>query len=279
MRYDIKEQTLGGTLDLAIQVLKDNFRLLIGTALCSWGPVMLLAGLVNLHLLQQLPQGGTPEEQAAAARIILQTMLESFWMFGVLWLVLLLVMPFTAASLVYTTGQILLDRPVRVVDALRAGRRRYPAMLATVLLFYLAVLFSLLVPIIGTILVFVYCYMATPIVVLEGSGAPSALIRSSRLVRGKAIELFGLMIVAFIIRMGLATIPAVLPQPLLNVVFASISNTILLVFDVVVATVFYLSCRCRNEHFDVQILADRITADVQQNPADGAPPNAIGLVT
>lgn len=106
-------------------------------------------------------------------------------------------------------------------------------------------LFLLVVP--GLILLTIWAVIA-PVIVIEGSGVLDSFGRSRALVRGNGWQVFGVIVVAFLIVLigslvFTAIAAAIADGPLLRIVFSALASTITAPISALVAAVLYFHLR------------------------------------
>ena len=79
---------------------------------------------------------------------------------------------------------------------------------------------------------------------------------------------FVLGLVVGIINMGIGLGAAIIPQPHAQVVATALAQGIATLLATCSVVVFYFSCRCKAENFDLQVLADAVGADADVQPVE-----------
>jgi hypothetical protein len=226
----------------------------------------------------------TPEEHAAVLAA-LPMMLVVMIPFGLL--NLLICTPVTHAATVWAVGHEYLGQPVTLGGAIRAAFGRLLALLGTNLLVgviifgvYMGCLLPgivamALAPILGILLVVVGAiacivlvlylwfrfWFTNEAVVIEGVSGVEALQRSGVLMRGNMGTAFVLSLVLGIIAVLAHISAAFLPVPALSVVAQVVIGAVVVILYAAASVVFYFSCRCKNENFDLTLLASAIGKD------------------
>ena len=112
--------------------------------------------------------------------------------------------------------------------------------------------------------------LATQVVVIEKVHGINALKRSRELMRGNIGNVFVLSLVIGIISIGPQIAAQLIPQIHARAAASVVINCIMTIFSSAAMVVFYFSCRCKNEQFDLQLLAENVgRADADDVPADG----------
>jgi hypothetical protein len=271
VRYEIRELNIGGILDSAIAVAKDNLWLLVKIVSVLFIPFALASNwiIVSTGAALQAHEAGGFVASAAVLQIVNG----------------LLVYPLTNAAVIYAIASCYLTRPISVGIAFRRARGVYFRLLGTMILFGFAVGLAIMVLAIlliavtprllgvmvaltltALLLVYVLRYLLTfQIVVLEGLWGPSAFRRSRQLMRGNmgTAMLLGLLVV--IIGGALGAMQALIPQIHVRWVVASLLQGITFIFGAAAWVILYFSCRVKAEHFDLALLADAVGADDDQS--------------
>jgi hypothetical protein len=105
-----------------------------------------------------------------------------------------------------------------------------------------------------------------PVIAVEGVGPFVAMSRSIDLTRNNRIAILGLSLVLGAIGFGLNFLANVVPELHTSSLIGAFTNGISLALQTATMTVFYFSCRCRREHYDLQLLAERVAAVSEESP-------------
>jgi hypothetical protein len=102
---------------------------------------------------------------------------------------------------------------------------------------------------------------------LEGLRASPAMTRSKELMKGNMSTgiVLGLLLIA--ISFGINATGLITSQPHVATLIQVVLQLIVLTFTTAASTVFYFSCRCKHEDFDLMRLAEAVEA----NDDDAAP--------
>ena len=259
MAYKLQYLGLGGVLDQAVAIVKDKFGLLLGIMFLVMVPFELAIGLLNISMMPTLYDNPTPEQSAAMLEaqlaylpyVLIGTMLYGF-----------VVMPVTNAAVIQGVARVYLGQPVTAVEALKHGLRRLIPLLWTNLLMMLAIFGGCLLLIIPGILFALWFGLAQQVVVIEGVSGPAALGRSKKLVRKHLGTFLLLGLIMFIISTVLNQIGVWIPQPHLSLVVVTLVQAAVTMLWSAALVVFYFSCRCDVDQFDLHYLAQSMGADV-----------------
>jgi hypothetical protein len=262
MSYKIQYLGLGGILDQAIAIVKNHFGLLFSIMLLMLVPFSLIVGLLEMSVTPELPADATVAEMMAAH----QAQVEYAPVFMVTALVsVLFILPVTNASVMQAVARIYLGQPVTAVEAVKHGFRRLGPLLWTNLLMMLAIFGGFILLIVPGILFMLWFGLGQEVVVLEGISGTAALGRSKKLVRNHLGTFLILGLIIFIISIALGRGTALVAQPHLQLVVVTLCQAAVTMLSTAALVVFYFSCRCAEEHFDLHFLAESI----------GAPPAAV----
>jgi hypothetical protein len=258
MAYQIKYLKLGGILDQAIQIVKNHFGLLFSIMMLLLVPFELVQGFVELAGSPQIPIDATFEEQMEIRREVSPyNLLLRLLQFPYL----LVVIPVTNAAVIHAVARLYLGQDVTAVEAVKYGFSRLVPLIGTSILMYLAIVGGLILLIIPGILFALWFSLSMHVVVIEGTSGSAALGRSRRLVRPHLGTYLVLGIVLAVIFIGLMMISLLIPQPHLQVfAYVALSAVATIVWTAAL-TVFYFSCRCAEENFDLHFLAESLAAE------------------
>jgi hypothetical protein len=271
MRYELKPLGVGGTLDQAIRIFKDRFALFLVILLILRIPGTAIIQYYVFTNMGQLPAQPTDAQVneffSRLGRLYVYVLAPSILAD------MLLITPFTSAALIHAAARVYLDEPVNVWQALRVALRRYVPFVWTSVLFSLIILTGTFFCVLPGILLFFQFALAMTLTVLEPVSGFAALGRSRQLMRsvgfdargeaasgsGNYLNLFLLLLALFFIQGGIGATANFIPEVHLQVLANAIFGSIALGFATVAQVVFYYSCRCRHDGFDLLHLA-RIVA-------------------
>jgi hypothetical protein len=265
MRYQVRELGLGKILDQAVTLTKNHFGLLLGVAAVLQIPFGIVQGL-----LLQPAAAALPDDPTIADILAMQQQQTN--LFVLLPLILLnayVVVPLTNGAMVYAIANVYLDQPISVGKAFARVLKRLFGMIGTYLLVGLAIMGGLLLCIVPGILAILWFMLATQVVVIEGLSGFAALKRSRELMKGNIVTLIALFILLIAISLGVELGGRFIPQHHLQIVAVVLIQAVLAIFFSAVFVVFYFSCRCRHEQFDLALLAQSVGVDAPSDPAAG----------
>lgn len=267
MPYKIQHLGLGGILDQAIALTKNHFGVLFGITLCLFIPLQIVIGFADLATTPELPEDASFEEVMEAYEEQ-----QTSPLVGVLQIVgALIIFPLTNAAIIHAVSKLYLGRDTSVGEALKRGSAVLLPLIGTTILVYLAIAGGLILLIIPGILFALWFGLSQHVVVIEGISGTSALGRSKQLVRGYLGTLLALGILVTLITFLLQIGAFFIPQPHLAIVVASLLMGVTTVFGTAAWVVFYFSCRCAVENFDLQYLAESIGESAPADQEAGGP--------
>ena len=255
MQYEIRELTLGGILDQAITLMKNHFGAFFGVVAVTLLPFGLLQVAAQLALLPALPPVPTMEDVLA----IQAAQREHAWIFIGLGLLALLTLPIANASLVHIVANAYLGKTTTLGNAIGSSFAAIIPLYWTWILMILAVFLGFMALIIPGIILLFWFSFATQIVVIERVHGFKALERSRAMMRGNIGTAFVLFLMIFIISSAVTAFgtPAI-PQVHAAAVAGVLINCVMTIFSSAAMVVFYFSARCKNEQFDLQLLAENV---------------------
>ncbi len=262
MKYELKPLKVGGILDQAILILKDNFGFFLKIMLCLQIPVAIATDLLVTQRMPVPSPHATPEEMAE----FLQTQVTFLFTFmlPILLLTGLFVAPIMSAAFVHASARIYLGKPVGVRRAFRAAIGRAVPLIWTCILLYFFTFGGLLLCVLPGILVTFWFALAETITVLEGISGMAALRRSWYLMRTAWIEhyltFFLLCLLLAAINGGIGAGSAFIFERHVAGIVGTLLQAVTGTFGWIALVVFYFSCRCRVENFDLVQLAKAVAA-------------------
>lgn len=260
---------LGEILDDIFRIYRRHFGLLCAIGLLVSVPSLLIqfatGSVANLgFLFNVFGNLGNPQSSStlvAPGRPNLQ-------LFGLSYLVLLALLPFSIGAVSRAAIDIALGNPVSVRSAFAGVARRYWALLGQTLIVVVAIVpLVLCFPV--AIWIGVRWVVGVPALLAEGIGPLKGLGRSWTLTRGNWWRLFGTLLLVYLLQAAISTALGALGLPLgfaipfiSPVVRAAIVLTVSTVAGALTLPVVYLcivllyfDLRIRREHFDLDQLA------------------------
>lgn len=252
MPYTIRKLKLGGILDQAVTLVRNHFGLLFGILLYLFIPISVIASAVNIFIVQ-LPATPTPEDYQRAFDFLPLTG-------GVALLNLFIAIPLTNAAMTYAIAEIYLGRKVTPGEALGRSFSKIGSLLWTSILMGLAVMGGIILLIIPGILFALWFGLAQYVVILEDKSGGAALSRSKKLVQPNMGTFLILGFVVAIIAGMLSGIANVIPQVHVKAAVEILISSVVTMFSIAAFVVFYFSCRCGVDNYDLEHLAAEIEA-------------------
>ncbi|MCE9605152.1 MAG: hypothetical protein K8U03_09660 [Planctomycetia bacterium] len=250
MRYQVQKLGIGGILDQAIHVFKDNFVLLFSIYAVTLLPITLIVGFVQLSLgldvqaLQKLP----PEEQLGILTTLFLPLLVSIPLY-------LLAYPLWNAATVHGIASMYVSRPTTLGECIKSGLKRWFPLVGTLFLTGLAVALGILLLVIPGLIFSFWFALAQPVAILEGTSGGTAMGRSKQLMKGNILKLFIVFLVVGVINLGVGMIGGLVTQPFVSLIVQAVLSGVTQILGAAVLVVFYFSARCEHENFDLQMLA------------------------
>lgn len=266
MRNTIRELKLGEILDQSIKLIKDHFGVFLAITGVLMIPYYVIGGLIQVAMTPQLPSNAT-QEQVMAANLNLMKVSVPFVLLGAY-----LIAPITNAVLVYAISNAYLERPISVSDSYKRAFGRLFPLLWTWFLVILAIMGGMLLCLVPGILAAFWFSLATQVVVIEGVSGFAALKRSRRLMDGNIGTIFVLGLLIGIINIGMTVGVNLIPEPYVNAVANAIVVAIATILASAAFVVFYFSCRCKHERFDLALLAQSVGAEAPTDLTGGPAP-------
>lgn len=246
MKYEIKALSLGEILDQGIKLIRDKFGLLMGIMTFTVIPAQIA---IALFTNQFQPVAGQPPQLPAPSVLFTQI--------GLVYGFILVVLPFANAAVVYTTARTYLGQDASLSDSFGHAIRRLPALIWTFILMGLAIMGGLILFIIPGILFAFWFMLAQQVAVLEPLNGGPALSRSKALMKGNIGTAMVLGFVLGIINAFLGAASGFLPAPFNAIVTGVLAGVTTLV-STCTFVVFYFSCRCKLDNFDLDVLANEV---------------------
>ncbi len=266
MRYAIRELKIGEILDQAVNLTKDHFGVLLGITASLLIPFSVIGGLIQVAMMPALPPNPTPEQAMAASLAVMSVSLP------ILLLAVYVINPITNAAVIYAIANAYLEKPVSVGGSYKRAFQRILPLIGTWILVGLAIMGGMLLLVVPGILAAFWFTLATQVVVIEGVGGLAAMKRSKQLMAGNIGTVFVLGLLVGLINGGITFAANFIPELHLRVVVSSILAGVVTIFASAAFVVFYFSCRCKHEQFDLALLAQSVGAETIADATGGATP-------
>ncbi|MEZ6129857.1 MAG: hypothetical protein R3C59_14335 [Planctomycetaceae bacterium] len=251
MSYTLSHLKLGGILDQAISLTKNHFGVLFQILAIVYIPFSIVSSFAVLSVLPPPPE--TPEQAVAYQQAVGQN-LPLVMTMGLL--SAFVILPLTNAAIVHAVAHFYLGKSASAVDSIKVGLKRVVPLIWTSILMGIAIMGGLILLIIPGILCLFWFALSTHVVVLEGINGGAALGRSRKLVSGNMGTLFVLLLMIGIISYAVGMVAGLVPQLQVQVVLRILLQAVMTVFSAAALVVFYFSCRCSHENFDLEHLAE-----------------------
>jgi hypothetical protein len=262
MRYELKPLGVGGILDQTVRIVKDRFSLFLAIVFCVRIPATAVLQYLSATNLLEMPR--TPTDAQMNEFFVHMGRFYLYVLLPAALIDLLVVSPLTNGALIFATSRIYLGEAPTFWDAVRAALGRYFAFVWTSILFAVLLLCGFACCFLPGILVLLRYSLCTTATVLERVSGTRALSRGSDLMKGAGnsnyLKLLLLYLVMVMIQAGINGGAYFIPQLHVQVLAIAILGSITYTFAVVALVIFYYSCRCSNEGFDLLHLA-RIVAE------------------
>jgi hypothetical protein len=254
MKYQVKELALGAVLDQSIALVRDNLRLFLGIVGITI-PFTLIFGLLQI---QFATNGNLPA--------LFLTLFASL-------IVALLLDAIVKAAGIHAVACVYLSHPTTIGKSFRHGFKRLLPMFGAFLLTTIASVGGLFLLVIPGIVFALWFSLSQQIAILESRSAVESLGRSRQLMKGNLLVMLALDFIEIAIVAGIASTSALIPQPHLQIAVQSIMQAITTILGIAIMVVFYYSCRCKAENYDLHLLANAISAaDVRSAESGSAIP-------
>jgi len=251
-RYEIRELGVGGILDQAIRIVRDNlwpmFTILLPSLLFS-----VVMGVVGVAVAPAIDPESPPAERIAAVRSAMPVTLAVSALSSIGGI---LVLSWINASLVHFVSQRYLAHAITPGAALARGGSRFGPVLWTTILVSAVILLGFLLLIIPGIYFSFWYLLAQEVTVVEGTSGSAAMKRSRALIKGSLNQAFLLLLVLGLLGFTIgAGAGFFIPNPYLQAVVTSVLSSVVGLISLTALVVLYFSCRCKQENFDLERLA------------------------
>lgn len=258
MQYKIQHLKLGGVLDQGIAIMKNNFGLLFGILLCTIIPLQLLQGFAQLAMVSNMGIDPVTGEFVGEPVEPGSELVPMVVLFVVATLGFLVAYPLGNAAVIHVVARAYLGKATTLGEALRLGLSSLLGLIWTGLLYIVIFIGGLILLIIPGILFALWFCMYQHVVVIERTTGFAALKRSKAILSTNYGTLIALGLVIAIIGAALGFVSALVPQAHVSLVVTVLVQSIATILGTACAVVFYFSCRCKNENFDLQFLAESV---------------------
>jgi hypothetical protein len=256
MRYEVRARSIGEMMDGALQIYRDNLRLLLTLSIVIYGPMYAISDGV-------MYMGGAAQGGVQAAKAVLTTSFVSLPVF---------LLAYVLGRLAFTVAIVRAFRgeTCRVRDALAQALNKFWPALGSDMILGLGTWVCSIALVIPGLLFFFNRLLNVQAIVVEGKGAVASLSRSKELVRGAGYRgtwawFFTSLLTAAVSFGFTAVIPGSVPW-LAKQALAAIPYLVLAPLAPAVLTLAYFDSRVRKEGFDLSVLAEQ-TLGVPRPPS------------
>lgn len=264
MSYEIKPLGVGGILDQAVQLLKNHLGLFLGISMCISVPFGLVMSFVMLGITPELPPNPTPEEIAAFQQKVMSNLPITIAM-GVVSMII--VYPLTTGAMIHAVASEYLGKPTTVGASIGRALRVFFPLLWTSLIMFIFVYAGLLFCIIPGLYFLVRYSLSSHAVVLDELSGTAALKRSSSLLLHDRTKNYNTLVLLWlllgVIGFAINMLSQYVPQQHVAIVVALLLQAVNGAFGAAAFAVFYFSCRCKAENFDLELLAETMHVETQ----------------
>jgi hypothetical protein len=270
MAYKIQHLGLGGILDQAIAILRDHFGLLFAIVTILVVPCELIIGAIDLANSPPIPPDASWLEAFEAEQnydpipglSVASAMFELF--------LNLVMLPLANAAVIHAVARLYLGQSVTAWEAIGRAFQRFWPLMGTSILMLMAIFGGLILLVVPGILFALWFSLSQHVVVIEDMAGAAALRRSKKLVRPHLGTSLALGLIMLTITLLVIVGAMFIPQPHVQVVGVALASALTTLVWTAAGVVFYFSCRCAEENFDLHYLAEAIGAsptDEQMQPA------------
>jgi uncharacterized membrane protein len=265
MQYQIRELGIGGILDQAISLVKNHFGQLFGITLVMLVPCLVVLGFIGQYNAVTVPANPTMQDIQAIQQ---QQMQNLVYIMPVALFYLVIALPITNAAIIAAVANQYLGHPITIGAAFGRAFGSVLGLIGTGILLYLAVFGGMLLCVIPGILCAFWFSLAWHVVILERTSGFAALKRSKFLMKGNIGTVFVLGLLVGIIQFAIGFGVKLIPEPNVLVFANAFVTAALQLFAAAAFVVFYFSCRCKAEQFDLALLAESLGAAPPEEPID-----------
>lgn len=255
MQYKIQHLKLGGVLDQGIAIIKNNFLLLFGIVFCISVPIQLLQGFLQVSALGIAPGASQFSEEPVMAEPNVGLMIA----FGIVsFISLVIAYPWANAAVIHVVARAYLGKDTSLGEAIKLGLVTLPGLIWTGILYGVVVMGGMILLIVPGIIFLIWFCLYQHVVVIERTTGFAALKRSKAILSTNYLTLIAMFLVMWVISAGLGFVAALIPEATVQTIVTAVVQGIATVFVTACFVVFYFSCRCKNENFDLQFLAESV---------------------
>lgn len=258
-RYEVKPLGIGGILDQTVAVVKDNFLLLFGVAAVVYVPMGLFNGL---YMATQLPEPpGVMSDPQARQEYGEAVLAASVIIFPITALFAWVGAPLTYGAMIWAVSSAYLGNPASIGECWRKAWRSGISLVGANIMYGLVVSLGMFLCLVGAAVFGLWFMFYGQGIMLEGLRASASMTRSKELIKGNMSTGFVLGLILLVIVLAIYGSNMISMQQHLAAVIQVVLQLIVLTFTTAASTVFYFSCRCKHEDFDLMRLATAVEAN------------------
>lgn len=259
MAYKIQHLKLGGVLDQGIAIIKNNFGLLFGIVFCISVPLQLLQGFLQMSALGIAPGSNQFSEVAMEESMMGEPNMGLIVAFGIVsFISVVIALPWANAAVIHAVARAYLGKSTSLGEALRLGLVTLPGLIWTGILYAVVIMGGMILLIVPGILFGIWFCLYQHVVVIERTTGFAALKRSKAILSTNYGTLIALGLVMWVVTAALGLVAGLIPEITVSTIVTALMQGIATVFVTACFVVFYFSCRCKNENFDLQFLAESV---------------------
>jgi len=247
MRYEIRARSIGEMIDGALQIYRDNLRLLLTLSFAVGVPMYAITNTV-MHL----SGAGRGGKEGATAVLTASFLSLPVYTIGHV---------ISRVALTWAIVRMFRGEPCTARDALNVAMKRFWPTLGSDMIVGLGTWVCAIALVIPGVIFLVHRLLNVQAIVVEGKGASASLARSKELIKGAGYRgtwaWFFTALLTMAVSFGFtAVVPASVPW-LLKQTLAAVPYLVLAPITPAVLTLAYFDCRVRKEGFDLRVLAEQ----------------------
>jgi len=268
-RYEVKKLSVGGVFDQAIAVVRDHFSLFLAVSLVAYLPLAIVNAIASQSLQPNMPpEPKTPEELWEFYEALLTPLVPLIPLWA---LISFIVWPLTCGAVIWTVSQRYLGEPATFQMAWKHAFGRGVALVWTSVLYLILLMVGMVFCFVPYLIFYFWFFLFAQIVVLEHGRGVSALIRGKSLMSGHYMEAIVISLLMFVIAVPFGAMSALFPHQLTAAILQAVAQSALMIVSVAIITVFYYSCRCDREDFDLLRMAEAVSVAAAEDSSKLAP--------
>lgn len=260
-KYPIKAMTVAEVLDVSVKLLQNNFKSFLLVTLFIAFPVSLAVNTVQHYTIgEDVFFGLLSDEEVVDDESVEFTTLD-FAEYGLLFVELFIVAPITYGALVVLASARYLGEPMAPGRAFMIILGRAHEIVLGYFCSAMLIGLGLVLLIVPGVYFALRYYVLLEAMLLEKSSIEYGFRRSGALTTDNLASAFWISSLIGLIAIFAVFSASVVPFWPVAVVCQSLVNSLLSMFGAIVGVVFYYSCRCKHENFDVHHYALDVEAD------------------